>query len=97
MNDAGRSQPQPPGVRRARRGGTYARRTSPESGDFREPAKQEVRRKSPAEVPDLSELVLDEDDRAGRCARKGALGLSLYPTTNAGGETPELSITFMPA
>jgi hypothetical protein len=28
---------------------------------------------------------------------KGALGLSLYPTTNAGGETPELSITFMPA
>ncbi len=29
--------------------------------------------------------------------KKGALDLSLYPTTYAGGEIPELNITFMPA
>src|ERR1700724_2126684 len=29
--------------------------------------------------------------------KKGALDISLYPTTYAGGEIPELNITFMPA
>ena len=29
--------------------------------------------------------------------KKGALDLSLYPTTYAGGEIPEMNITFMPA
>ena len=73
-----------------------------EQGDFRDrlcrkfAAEVEKRTNGALEVRNLSELVVDEDERAvlggpQRCAR-----LSLYPLAYAGGELPAANIGLMP-